>query len=236
LAALAFVVCLASSTIAQVPAADLARPPAGARHFIIVSTAGPHGESWSWIAPDGTRTSRESLNLRGQVFELDAAGAAGVDGMPGRLTIRGVTPQGNAAETFLVENGRARWKSPVDGAETAYSAPRYYTAFGGPIDMTAWIIETLLTAPGRTLDLIPGGQARAEKLTAIDVGEGARKQTITAWAVSGLNNAPLPIWTDAHGKFFAVHFGLAWLPEGMNRRLRLSRRRRTTRSPNVSPR
>ena len=49
-----------------------------------------------WKAPDGTRMSRESLNLRGQVFEIDAAGVAGTDGMPARVTIRGVTPQGDA--------------------------------------------------------------------------------------------------------------------------------------------
>src|SRR5262249_15015809 len=58
------------------------------------------------------------------------------------------------------------------------------------------------------------GQARAEKLTTLAVGDGTARQTITAWAVSGLSNAPTPIWTDASGKFFGLHFGLAWLPSG----------------------
>ena len=90
----------------------------------------------------------------------------------------------------------------MDGGEAAYSGPRFYASFGGPIDMTAWLVERLVAAPNRTLDLLPGGQARAEKLTTLEVGEGTARQTITAWGVSGLSNAPTPVWTDASGVFF----------------------------------
>src|SRR5215471_6362987 len=83
-------------TLAQVPAADLAKPPAEARHYVIQSTGGKHGDSYLWVAPDGTRRGRESMNLRGQVFELDSIGKAGSDGMPSAITIRGVTPSGDA--------------------------------------------------------------------------------------------------------------------------------------------
>src|SRR3954470_5466603 len=105
---------VSSLAAAQVPVAQLAKPPAGARHYIIQSTGGKHGDSWSWVAADGTRMGRESMNLRGQRFELDASGKAGPDGLPSAVTIRGVTPQGDAAETFTVSGGTARWKSPVD--------------------------------------------------------------------------------------------------------------------------
>jgi imidazolonepropionase-like amidohydrolase len=40
------------------------------------------------------------------------------------------------------------------------------------------------------------------------------KQQVTAYAVTGLNNAPIPIWADASGHFFAMVSDLAWLPEG----------------------
>jgi hypothetical protein len=103
-----------ASALAQVPAADLATPPANARHFVIQSVAGTHGDSWRWVTPDGTRMGRESMNLRGQVFELDSSGKAGADGMPSTITIRGVTPQGDAAETFTSSGGVASWKSPID--------------------------------------------------------------------------------------------------------------------------
>ena len=95
---------IVSSVLAQAPA-DLAKPPANARHFVIQSTGGKHGDSWRWTAADGARMGRESMNLRGQVFELESSGTVGGDGMPSAITIRGVTPQGDAGETFTAASG-----------------------------------------------------------------------------------------------------------------------------------
>src|ERR1700730_5862114 len=122
-----------AAALAQVPEAELAKPPADARHFVIQSTGGKHGDSWSWVAADGTRMGRESMNLRGQVFELDSSGKAGADGLPSTITTRGVTPQGDAAETFTISSGTAGWKSPVDAGTASYSVPAFYLSQNGPI-------------------------------------------------------------------------------------------------------
>ena len=106
---------------AQVPTAELLKPPPNAQHFIIESTGGKHGDSWSWTAADGTRMARESMNLRGQVWEIDYTGKPGPDGAPATMTIRGVTPQGDAGETFSIAGGMAQWKSPVDGGAARYA-------------------------------------------------------------------------------------------------------------------
>jgi imidazolonepropionase-like amidohydrolase len=197
----------------QVPAGDLAKPPANARHFVIQSTGGKHGDSWSWITPDGARMGRESMNLRGQVFELDSTGTAGADGMPSAIAIRGVTPQGDAAETFAITRGTAGWKSPIDAGTASYSVPAFYVSQGGPIDTTAWFLEALLARPDKSLDLLPGGKAHAARLVDLQVGTGAATQTIALWAVTGVGTSPLPIWADTNNKFFALTVGLAWLPE-----------------------
>ena len=209
-------VCLIASVaaaLAQVPAAELTKPPANARHFVIQSTGGKHGDSWSWVAADGSRMGRESMNLRGQVFELDSSGKPGADGLPSAITIRGVTPQGDAAETFTISGGTAGWKSPVDAGTASYSVPAFYVPQGGPIATTAWFLEALLARPDTSLDLLPGGKARAARLADLEVGTGAARQTITLWAVTGISTSPLPIWADASNKFFGLSFGIAWLPD-----------------------
>jgi hypothetical protein len=99
------------------------------------------------------------------VFELDSDGKAGADGMPWTIAIRGLTPSGDAAETFTIGAGSARWKSPIDGGTAKYSTPTFYSSQGGPIDLTAWFLETILAKPDKMLDLLPGGRARAEKLS-----------------------------------------------------------------------
>jgi hypothetical protein len=208
-----FVGVLASVSSAQVPSAELAKPPADARHFIIESTGGKHGDSWSWTAPDGTRYGRESLNLRGQVWEVDYRGTPGPEGVPSNMTVRGVTPQGDAGETFSVAGGTAQWRSPIDAGTAAYSGRAFYASQGGPIDTSAWLFDRLLANPDISLDLLPGGKARATKLTSLEVGDGTTRQTINLWAVTGINNSPIPVWADAHDRFFALTLGLGWLPE-----------------------
>ena len=197
----------------QTPTSELAKPPANARHFVIQSTGGKHGDSWTWTAPDGARMGRESMNLRGQVFELDSRGVAGPDGMPSAIAIRGVTPAGDAGETFDIINSAASWKSPIDAGSAPYGAPKFYASQGGPIDMNAWFLEALLARPNRSMDLLPGGTARAEKLTDMQVGSGPTLQTITLWSLTGVSTTPFPIWADAHHKFFAMTLGIDWLPE-----------------------
>ena len=197
---------------AQTAVEQLARPPSSATHYVIQSTGIKHGDAWLW-SQGGTRMARESWILRGQVFEFDSTARAGADGMPASLQIRGFSPQGDAAETFTIANGRASWKSPVDSGGAAYQRPAFYSTQGGPIDNTAWFLERLLASPGHAMKLLPGGEARAGKLTTLWVGSGATRQEVTAWAVTGVSNAPIPMWSDAKGRFFGFVYFLSWLPE-----------------------
>jgi imidazolonepropionase-like amidohydrolase len=79
--------------------------------------------------------------------------------------------------------------------------------------LNAWFVERLLASPGKSMDLLPGGRATAEKLTSVEVGAGPAKQTVTLWAMNGISNSPLPVWADAQNRFFGVTFVLGSLPE-----------------------
>jgi hypothetical protein len=127
---------------------DLAKPPADAEHLIISSTGGKHGDSWIWQTPDGTRMGRESMNLRGQVFETDSATKLGENGVPTSVTVRGFTPNGDAGEKFAIADGKASWKSPIDAGGAPYSAPSFYIALGGPMQLNAQFAGDLVLAEG----------------------------------------------------------------------------------------
>ena len=71
----------------------------------------------------------------------------------------------------------------------------------------------MLARPDKSLDLLPGGKARASRLVDLDVGQGATRQTITLWAITGISTSPVPMWATASNEFFALTFGIAWLPE-----------------------
>ena len=204
-----------SRTQAQVPVDQLDKPPAGAKVFTILSTSGTNGKAFLWTTRDGAHMSRESILLRGQVWELDQSLKFGSDGMPSAMIVRGVTPQGDAAETFEVHDGKASWKSPVDAGSHSYNSAALYVPEGGTSSgSTQLLIETLLASPDKSIALLPGGRARAERLTDVVVGEGAQKKIVTAWAITGLSPSPLPVWTSEDNKFFGTVGGLSILPVG----------------------
>lgn len=214
IATISLSLAVAPTAPAQVPADRLMTAPADARRFVIVSAAGEHGRSAVWRAPDGSYNVRESLLLRGFVFEQDFKAVPGPGGAPTRVEIRGIDPSGDSAETFAVENGNARWTTRSDEGQIAFDGSSYYTTLGGPFASTAVFAEALYAAPGRRLSLLPSGEARLTHLTEATVGEGESRRTVTAYAIEGLGLEPFPVWLDAEGRFFASVGFLALVPEG----------------------
>ncbi|HYJ83204.1 MAG TPA: amidohydrolase family protein [Allosphingosinicella sp.] len=204
----------AASSWAQVPKDQLARPPADARRYVIMSTAGKHGEASEWTAPDGTRWARASLVLRGQVWEIDEAATIGPDGMVARYVARGVSPQGDVAETFAVTGGKAEWTSPIDKGSAPYKEPAiYYPAGPGSLTFER-LVERLIAAPGHEVALLPGGRAKIEPLAKARIGSGARALTVLGYAVTGITNSSIPVWATEDGKFFASIGFLSTIPVG----------------------
>jgi imidazolonepropionase-like amidohydrolase len=167
-----------------------------------------------WQAADGSSMGRESGNMRGQIWEEDSALRTGPDGMPVSIVVRGFTPSGDVGETFSIAGGRASWKSPIDAGSASYAAPALYVTYNGPFALTGRFVERLIASPEKSLPLLPGGRATAERLTTLDVGSGGAKKTVSAWAIAGLGNSPIPFWTEADGKFFGYATLVAYLPEG----------------------
>ena len=200
----AAVILAVSASAAPVPVEQLAKPPANAQTYTIVSKAGQHGKVFNWTASDGTLMSRGSRNLRGQIVELEESVTPGRDGMPASYTVRGFTPQGDAAETFAIANGRATWQSQIDHGSAPYSSSALYLPAGRSFTLRAQLLsEALLRAPDKSVALLPGGKATAERLTTLTVGEGANRRTVVCWGINGLSLSPKPVWMTEDDKFFA---------------------------------
>ena len=199
---LAAALCLAVSglALAETATEQLAVAPATAQHFTIMSKAGKHGTSDRWTSPDGARMGRESLVLRGQVFEVDSSAHVGSDGMLDHVVIRGHTPNGDAAESFDIKDGVASWKSPVDASSSPYRGTAEYNSFGGTNDLGADFFEALLAASDKSLAMLPGGRAHAEVLATLTVGDGDAKKKVIAYVVTGISNTPVTVWADESGK------------------------------------
>ena len=205
--------CASVATAAPTPKDQLLVPPKDARHFVVVSSAGKHGDEYVWTLPDGRIAFRESILLRGLEFETDQTFRIGADGMPAEIVVRGVTPQGDAAESFAITDGRAKWASPVDKGEAAYSSPAYYLPQGGTFAGLAPQVERLLAAGRTGLALLPTGKATFDKVASLTVDGPQGAKMIDLILVKGTAQSPQPVWVE-NGKFFGAVVGLGLLPAG----------------------
>ncbi|MFL6725503.1 MAG: amidohydrolase family protein [Sphingomicrobium sp.] len=205
--------CAPAAFAQPTPKEQLLVPPADAAHYVVVSTAGKHGDEYMWAMPDGRTAFRESILLRGLVFEQDETMRVGPDGMPSEVVIRGVTPSGDAAENFAISNGNATWVSPVDKGSTAYGSSAYYLAQGGPFLSTAPEIDRLLAAGRAGLVLLPSGKATFDKVASLDVDGPQGKKHVDLVLMKGIGQSPQPVWVE-NGKFFGLLSGLNLLPAG----------------------
>lgn len=195
------------------PKEQLLVPPADAAHFVVVSLAGKHGDEYMWRLPDGRLAFRQSIMLRGLVFETDETLRFGADGMPLELQIRGVTPRGDAAESFRIAGGKASWTSPVDKGSVPYTAPAFYLTQGGTFLSVAPQVERLLASGKGGMAMLPSGRAELEKLGELEVDGPRGKKRIELRLVRGISQTPQPVWTDGD-TFFGAVLGLSLLPAG----------------------
>ncbi len=209
----------ASAAIAEpTPKEQLLVPPKNATHYVVVSEAGKHGDEWRWTLPDGSIAYRESILLRGLVFEQDEVVKLDASGKPISITIRGVTPGGDSAETFTVDQAMARWKTQVDQGEAAASKGVYNT-FGGTFLAGDWSIPLFARASG--VDLLPSGHGVLEPSgTALNVNGPKGAETLKLYFLKGLSQTPSPVWRFGDGRLFGFVGSLALMPEGYEANLK----------------
>jgi imidazolonepropionase-like amidohydrolase len=196
-----------------VPKEKLLVPPANAAHYVVVSDAGRHGDLWRWTLPDGRIGYRHSQALRGWISEVDQVVKLGPDGLPVSVEVRGITPNGDAAESLTVEGGKATWKSIADSGSAEGRTGYYLPAGGVPLAIDT-LADKVAAAGDAGVDLLPSGHATAKLGPTMTVNGPAGPKTVRLAFVRGVLAAPTPVWLDDKGKFFAQVAGMSIMPAG----------------------
>src|SRR5260221_822324 len=173
--------CASLAFAAPTAKEQLLSPPQDARHYLITSSAGKHGDIWAWTTPDGKRAYRMSMSLRGWITEDDELITPGPDGRPTAIAVRGYTDQGDATEDFSVDpSGTAHWKTSVDEGSAPFGARRY-NSYGGPWLATETDVDGLLAAGDKGIDLLPNGHGSIGICHAVQVDgpQGATSLTLS---------------------------------------------------------
>ena len=212
LIALSLAVSPAALSAAPVPKEQLLKPPADAVHYVVVSDAGKHGDQWRWELPDGKSAYRWSQELRGWISEVDQVVSLGTDGAPTEIIVRGITPSGDAAESFTIKDGKASWTSTSDSGSAA--AKGYYMPAGGVGLANHSLINLLVKAGAAGVDLLPSGHATLSMGPSLTIQGPAGPKLVKLAFVRGIVSSPLPVWLDDQDRYFADIGWISVLPAG----------------------
>ena len=196
-----------------VPKEQLLKPPANADHYVVVSDAGKHGDMWRWALPDGKLAYRYSQSLRGWITETDQVDQLGPNGLPVKVEVRGITPNGDAAETFAIEGTRAVWKSTADSGSSD-GRTGYYLPAGGIGLANHVLVNKLVEAGAAGIDLLPNGHATLEQGPTLAIQGPGGPKTVKLAFIRGVLSSPYPVWLDEQNRYFADIGWISVIPEG----------------------
>ena len=204
----------AAATAAKpVPKDQLLKPPADAAHYVVVSDAGKHGDIWRWTLPDGRLAYRHSQSLRGWISEVDQTVTVDSNGLVTAIEVRGITPSGDAAETFRITGTKAVWESTADSG-TAEGRKGYYLPAGGISLANETLVNALAAAGPAGLDLLPSGHATMSIGPSLAITGPNGPETVKLAFIRGILASPLPVWLDEQNRFFADIGWISVMPAG----------------------
>jgi imidazolonepropionase-like amidohydrolase len=198
------------------PVASCPEEAVSSRTFSFSLGGNPAGHHVECRMPDGSALYLFAFNDRGRGpsvrsrIELDEAG------VPVSLTVDGNDYLKNAvAERFGIAAGVAHWKNKVEQGERKLDAPAFYLSQSGTPAELPLLAKSALGRPGGKIALLPTGEARVEALDERVAKSGDASKPVRLHVVYGLGYAPVAIWLDAQGEFFAsLDSWVTMTPEG----------------------
>jgi imidazolonepropionase-like amidohydrolase len=164
----------------------------------------------------GSQTTQQSANGGWRfVFEYSDRGrgpsltehiALGADGTPTSSEIDGRDYLKNEVkERFAIVDQTARWKNSVEEGSKAHlpGVSAFYLGIDGTPGELGLLARALLSAPNRTLPLLPEGEARIEHVATLEVKANGFGRDVMLYEISGLSFTPTQIWLDGDGGLFA---------------------------------
>lgn len=166
-----------------------------ASEFQWQSQGTPAGESTVIRTGDGRISVESFVHWNNREYAVNSELQLNAEGIPVAQSITGTSPFGAPiSESFSYENGVASWSTAGESGSVTTDEPGFYIATEyGALGLSALVRAALNNMDGE-IAVLPSGTARVEKLTSTEVDTPDGLETLSLYAISGLNFTPAYGW------------------------------------------
>ena len=111
---------------------------------------------------------------------------------------------GPVAESFEWADGRATWRSQADSGEVPAAQPPLYVVNDASPYTLGVYARALLADADHSIDVLPGGQLRLERVRDAVLGEGEGSVGGTIYRIDGIDLSPDYVMLDSAGRLVAT--------------------------------
>lgn len=177
----------------------------------------PAGNSTVVRTGDGKITAESFVHWNNREYTVNSEMQLDANGVVVAQKITGISPFGAPIdESFSYEDGVARWSTVGESGSAMTDTPGFYVATEfGSLGIAALVRAAMTNLDGE-IALLPSGTARVEKLTTANVATPDGEQTLTLYAISGMDFTPSYAWFDDDMELAVIDFSgwMGMLPKG----------------------
>ena len=154
------------------------------------------GAQTTTTAPDGRVSVDFSYRDNGRGPDVREEMVVDSDGTQRSHRLKGKSTLGAPIEeSYSREAGKAEWRSQADRGQQPVSRPTAYFPINEASSETlALLVRALLKQPSGKLEVLPGGELRARRLTDLELRAAGKSQPVVLYAIDGLSFGPTYIW------------------------------------------
>jgi imidazolonepropionase-like amidohydrolase len=168
--------------------------------YTVLHSGSISGAQTTVVGDDGTVRVSYSHRENGRGPDLEEEFAPSPDGTFRRYRLGGKSTFGAVLdERFSLERGRARWQSAAERGTARIAAVAIYVPVNGSPESLAALARAALAAPDGTIDALPGGELRAERVRDLTLQGAGGARDVTLVMITGLGLQPAWVWLDAAG-------------------------------------
>lgn len=169
-----------------------------ARYDWYMSGSTPAGETTISRNGDGKISNESFVHWNNREWTVNSEVQLDENGRILSQRVTGISPFKSVIdETFSYENGVASWSTPGESGSVETDEPPFYLANEGiTFGATGAMVRAAAKNLDGAIDLLPNGRARVEAARQVTVDTPDGEQTLTLYAIHGINFTPSFLWFD----------------------------------------